>query len=317
MAEVVIIGAGQLGSRHLQGLKTARSSLNIWVLDNNPASLNVAEERYNSVNAVGEKAVHFVNDIQLLPNELDLVIVATGSKPRSSIVRSLTNNKHIQNFVLEKVLFPSLCEYEEIADLLEANEIKCWVNCPRRMYGYYQRLHDEIDNSQPLHMSLIGKDWGLCCNAMHFIDVFKYLCKDEIKSVSNSDIVPEIIESKRPGYIEMNGKLTVTSMNGNILILESTKEYNGDMILTIRNGEKEWIICEPKGWLKCNDNEYTIHVPFQSQLTGELTDMILGKGTCPLASYNESAKMHKVFLASIIESYNKITGEQHTSCPIT
>ena len=258
-----------------------------------------------------------MNDIQLLPTELDLVIVATGSKPRSSIVRSLIKNKHIQNFVLEKVLFPCLSEYEEIAGLLKNNAIKCWVNCPRRMYDYYQRLHKEIDFSQPLHMTLVGRDWGLCCNAMHFIDVFKYLCNDEITSVDNSAILPEIIGSKRPGYIEMNGKLTVSTKNGNTLILESIKEYDGDMILTIRNGQNEWIICEPKGWLRHDDKEYIIHVPFQSQLTGKLADLILGKGTCPLASYNESAQMHTVFLASILDSYNQITGEQHTSCPIT
>lgn len=54
MYKVAIIGADQLGSRHLQGLKTAVSPLSISVVDSSNESLQIAKERYDTVQAVGE-----------------------------------------------------------------------------------------------------------------------------------------------------------------------------------------------------------------------------------------------------------------------
>ena len=35
MYKIAVIGAGQLGSRHLQGLKLSKLKSDIWVVDNN------------------------------------------------------------------------------------------------------------------------------------------------------------------------------------------------------------------------------------------------------------------------------------------
>ena len=43
MKTVLIAGAGQLGSRHLQGVKTSKHELDIWVYDLSEDSLAVAE----------------------------------------------------------------------------------------------------------------------------------------------------------------------------------------------------------------------------------------------------------------------------------
>ena len=44
MKTILIAGAGQLGSRHLQGVKTSKYELDIWVYDLSEDSLKVAEE---------------------------------------------------------------------------------------------------------------------------------------------------------------------------------------------------------------------------------------------------------------------------------
>ena len=119
MYNVAIIGAGQLGSRHLQAMKTASSSLNIWVMDNHEESLKVAKQRYDEIPMIGEKSIEYVGSIDLLPQQLDLVIVATGSKPRASIVKKLLECSKVKYLVLEKVLFPQISDYEEIENLLK------------------------------------------------------------------------------------------------------------------------------------------------------------------------------------------------------
>ena len=47
ITNIAIIGAGQLGSRHLQGLKKAQLPMNIFVLDASEESLTICEQRYN------------------------------------------------------------------------------------------------------------------------------------------------------------------------------------------------------------------------------------------------------------------------------
>ncbi len=41
MKNILIIGVGKLGSRHLQGLTTAQTEMNIWVVDQSLDSLMV------------------------------------------------------------------------------------------------------------------------------------------------------------------------------------------------------------------------------------------------------------------------------------
>jgi prephenate dehydrogenase len=59
MFQVAIIGAGQLGSLHLQGLKSASSPLSITVMDSSEDSLRVAEERYLLTPQIGDKSIQY------------------------------------------------------------------------------------------------------------------------------------------------------------------------------------------------------------------------------------------------------------------
>ena len=142
MKNVVIIGAGQLGSRHLQGLKTADIEMSIFVVDNNPQSLNLAKERYNEITENPKIVnINYFQDLGMLPADLDLVIIATGSLIRDQITRLILKQKNVKNIVFEKFLFPSISSYHAISVLLETKHVNAWVNCPRRMFSYF----DEID----------------------------------------------------------------------------------------------------------------------------------------------------------------------------
>ena len=242
MYQVAIIGAGQLGSRHLQGLKIASSPLSITVMDSNDESLNVAKERYDAVSPIGVKNVNYVNSIDKIPSELDLVIIATGSKPRAAIVQSLLNHATVKYLVLEKVLFPSLADYFNVGRLLEDKGIRCWVNCPRRMYGSYKQIKETVDPTKPIYMTNADEDWGLCCNAIHMIDIFLYLTEETSYTVETKFLNNKIEESKRGGYIEMTGKLEVKTEKGNILTLISEKNFDGEKNFMIENGEDMYVI---------------------------------------------------------------------------
>lgn len=317
MYKVAIIGAGQLGSRHLQGLKVAASPLSITVVDSCQESLKVAKERYESVLGIGEKEAFFTDDINNLPSSLDFVVVATGSKPRAAIVKTLLNHSTVSNLILEKVLFTKLDDYDEIEFLLKRKEVRCWVNCPRRMFGSYQLIQKSLSCSEPITMEYKGTPWGLCCNAMHFIDVFMYLTGENTYSLDTTGIEPEIIASKRSGYVEMDGTLSITTPKGSTLTLTSSQALHNTAVVEIKNGLNYISLDESTGILIIDGKTVKVATPFQSQMTGLLADMVLSTGYCPLSPYEISALYHRTFIKEMLNKYNSITNEGSDMLPVT
>ncbi len=307
MYQVAIIGAGQLGSRHLQGLKHAASSLSITVMDSNEESLRVAKERYNAVPLIGEKNINFVTKLENLPSQLDLVIIATGSKPRSTIVKSLLNHAEVKYLVLEKVLFPVLEEYDSITSLLKEKKVSCWVNCPRRMYGLYKHLKEIINPNQPIIMSYADENWGLCCNAIHMIDIFMYLSNSFDYTIDKCLINSQLENSKRSGYIEMTGTLNISTRSGHTLSLTSLNDYHGEKGIRIKNGDRIIQISESENIWSINNECNHYSSPFQSQLTGILADELLVTGGCSLTTFTESSTYHITLIKVLLDKYNEIT----------
>lgn len=318
MKKVSIIGSGQLGSRHLQGLKTAQTEMEIWVIDANIKSLTVAKERCDAVEATTPKKVHYAQTIEELPEEIDLVIIATGSKPRASIIKSLLSRCNVKNLVLEKVLFPMLSDYDDIGNLLIEKNVKCWVNCPRRMYGMYKMIEAIIDKSKPITMIYGEENWGLCCNSIHEIDIFMYLTGEDSYTINTSLLNTEIEASKRSGYIEMTGCLKVTTPKGNELILTSENGFTGKPGITIINGPTKLFIDETHGFWNEGEERHEFKMPYQSQLSGVLADEVLIKGNCSLSTFEQSTSYHKPFIAALLEKYNIIINDKDNKLlPIT
>ena len=317
MYQVAIIGAGQLGSRHLQGLKSASSPLSITVVDSSEASLVTARARYEAVPCIGEKTARFVSGMEQLPSELDLVIVATGSMPRASIVRSLLNSCSVRYLILEKILFPRLAEYEVVGALLKEKGVKCWVNCPRRMFGLYREIREELDPSVPVVISMQNKDWGLCCNGIHFIDLMMFLTDADSFLIQTDGLHRVIHESKRGGYIEMTGSLQIITPSGDRMTLVSETDFSGEPGIVICNGKTVFEVDEVAGKVVRNGCSFPVRIPYQSQLTGLVTDLLFLTGSCLLTPFELSAKYHRIYIGSLLPVYNEIRGEECDILPIT
>lgn len=317
MKKVSIIGAGQLGSRHLQGLKTAQTEMEIWVIDASEESLKVAKERCEAVESKTTKTVHYAQKIDALPQNLDLVIIATGSKPRAAIIKALLNHVTVNYLVLEKFLFTRLQDYDEIEFLLKEKGVKCWVNCPRRMWPAYEEIKKRINSNEPVVLENEGKDWGMCCNTVHNIDIWLYLAGDCNFTVDMTEVEPHVIESKRNGYIELLGKEKFVSENGDMMVLGSYAEHEGGSNRIIRNAGNEIIIKESEGLWFINGEEHVSKTPYQSGLTGILADEIFATGSCRLSTYTISSQYHKPYLKAVLSFVNNIMGVENDSCPIT
>lgn len=307
MKTIAIIGAGQLGSRHLQGAHKSRNELDIRVVDSNPESLRVAEERYGQVEPTARHTARFVSSVDELPRAIDTAIIATGSMPRLAVMKSLLQGHTVGTLILEKFLFPEAAQYDEASRLIAEGNVKAYVNCPRRMYPSYDLVRSLLTPGKPLAMKVEGSEWGLCCNAIHYIDIFMSLSGAGDFTVDTAGLVPEILQSKRAGYIELNGTLRVSTPQGDSLTLVCATDGR-PMKVTIN----DMTLDEVHGKLTRGDESRDVATPFQSQLTDRLIDEPI-----VLTDYETSKKYHLVFLDAMLAYVNGITGRNDKLLPIT
>lgn len=320
----LIIGAGQLGSRHLQGLLKIEESQIIYVLDPSSQSLEVAKERANQLEHSTE--IIYVNSWESLPEEFDLVIVATAASVRAAIVKKLLTAHKVNNLVLEKILFQDLQSYSEIKDLLEKTKTPTWVNHPRRLASYYEEIKNEIaETGETAVFNVIGSNWGLACSALHFIDLFAFLSSSSVEQLDMDWLYNEVLESKRANTIEFNGTVKGIMKDKSIFTITSLSGLIGDISVVISTNSNRWIVQEGKSESIIHMNAadgFTPHIKkftteFQSSLTNKIAQGIFDNNTSVIPDYEEACASHIPFIAAALEKYNELTSNNTKICPIT
>lgn len=325
MKNIVVIGAGQLGSRHIQALSKVNFQAKIEVVDPLAASLEVARNRFNEMPSNHNiSGISFYSSLSELSSQVDLAIVATNSDIRANVVRQLVKYCDIKYLVLEKVLFQKPEEYPAIQSILDTKNVKVWVNHPRRILPYYAKLKELLTGSKQVSYQVQGGDWGLACNGLHFIDHLAFLtgCSD-LKEINTDGLNPFVTMSKRKGSLEVNGVLS-GNIGPHVFDLFCHHDTSpvviticSDKLNVIIDEENGWtrISTEDKNWKWAEENLKIIH--FQSELTNKIAENILDSGQCELPTFSEATKLHIPFINALLEHINRYGVEKHTACPIT
>ncbi len=320
---LLIVGAGQLGSRHLQAFSNLSNNYKISIVDPSVDSLKVAEDRYLESASTTSPSVCFFDSIDaLIEKEFLVVVIATSASVRLSVVRQLTENLKIQYLILEKVLFQSTEQLHEAQQLLTKAGIKAWVNCPRRQFIAYQQLKARYLKADSVSLTVNGSNWGLACNAIHFIDLWHYLSdfhSYNLKFESNA----RIIDSKRNGYKELLGTLNASSDDGKHQLSLTCSDYETSFLEIKANFDGDQVVlAEHQGdikWLDKNEDILEVQplkVLFQSELTDKVIHELLNTGDCSLTKFEVSKMLHAEFLSKIVDVFS-ISEKNNGLAPIT
>jgi len=315
---ILIIGAGQLGSRYLQGFVGSESELNITVVDPSRESLEIASARW--IEAGGDGSSHQIRWMQLLPSdfdEIDIAFIITSSKGRADVVRNLADKTKVRYWVLEKVLAQSNSELVKICSSV-TNSSGAWVNTPRRMMRWHAELKEIFTGNGPLNVTYSAGHWGLACNSIHFIDLVAWWSGEALVSVDTTALDHNWFESKRAGYFEITGELVAHFSDGTSLRLSSMEGAQAKPIRVALNDGVVWGVDESAGTAHSSNGERVLgRLEFQSQLSCSLVDEILQRGECDLPSLNESAPMHAIFLEAMLAHWNRSQNRNDDFVPIT
>lgn len=304
MNNIMIVGAGQLGSRHLQALCNLNNKNRIFVVDPSRDSLEEAKYRYDQVsNKSSPEVTYKIKMSDVFVSELSVVIIATNSAVRLQVIKELVKNFNIKYLILEKVLFQSTSQITEAKLILERKNIKAWVNCPRRQSEGYKKFAKICKSANNITMSVRGKNWGLGCNAIHFIDLWHFFTRfNNYRIIYDENC--EIISSKRDGYKEISGGFNAVSENRkHKLFVQCDQVTDGvtNVEISINIDEVEYTLDEKNGRItKINELSafQELKILFQSQLTHLTVTSLFEKGSCDLTSFDVSAMLHKEFLNS-------------------
>ena len=322
MLNIAIIGCGQIGSRHLQGLKTISGGANIYLVDVSAQSIDTALRRFHERN-MGDKFSLQVRLINQIDVDIDCAIISTDSSARSFVTNQLLRHTNVKNIIFEKFLFQTKSEYELVSNLLKENNVNAWVNQWMSSQPAFSEMFKWF-NGDLQSIDISGIQWGLGGNSVHFIDYFHSISNRNKLKLISADLDKNIVKNKRSGYLELTGSLLIENNKGLRLSLDSQRGSNDGLINIFMQGKSKKLHAKlTSGLLKCiftNELHESIEaehiIPLQSEMTGKIVDSICVNNKCSLPTYEESV-IHHMLIFDIFYKAFKNNLDNIPFCPIT
>ena len=319
---VAIIGAGQLGSRHLQGLAGCETPLTIYLVDPSQTSLEVARERFAVVPTSKFHTLITVEMVKNLPADLDFAIVACTAEHRFRIYQELLGIMDGASILLEKVLFQDLDQYPQASALDAASSTHTIVNLAQRYWPFFRKVRDEVSDKSQLLITITGSNWGLGCNAVHNVDIAEFIWQTPGTTTARLD--RDLQESKRPHCFEFTGEIETVMPSGGRLIQVSYADGQAPFVITAHAPEFAWVwdVTNSKS-LRANAEsnwkfvESELGAPFQSNLTTQLMNDILAGRETELPTLAVASASHVATLSQILASSDAHGHNFGRICPIT
>jgi predicted dehydrogenase len=319
--KIAIIGFGAMGCRHAQSLinNPQTASWEIFAVETSEDNFKLGLQKIGA----DETRIQRVESIIKLPDGVDMVIVATSSGPRFNIMNQLLD-KGIRFYLLEKIVFQSLAQFDHIIQRMKQLEVVAYCNFVNRYFDNYNHIRKQIQANPgiPVEMTVTGGEFGLGCNAIHYIDLFEYLTSSTGKVTIEYNLLEELESGNKRGteYKEFNGSLAAQNDKKQKLRITSFKAFETGIVINIRLGDHilHQLNENMSTAVEYNENGIRNHV-FNLLPTSKLTAIIcqdIFNGTCRLSTVQETRHTHAQ-LFGIFNNTLKLENKNETICPIT
>ena len=193
---ILIVGCGNLGQRYLEGILKSNLNIKIHVVEKNEVLLK---------KLLNEKAEFYHDYMNIKERNFDLLINSTTADNRFYLIKQYNSYFNVKNFIIEKVVENN---YNNLLNFNSLKLKKCWVNTFLRTLELFKKIKTEIgDNS--FNIRVIGGNWGLLCNSIHYIDLVSWLSEKRPSRIETKCLSNKFINSKRKGFVEIYGSFEV------------------------------------------------------------------------------------------------------------
>jgi len=314
--KILLVGCGNIGYRHLEGLLKADLPLNITIIEISKTTIKKQIEKIKKKKFKNKK-IFFSNNFLIKKKNFDLVICATTAHKRYDLLKKLVTRFYFSKVLVEKLAFQNSYDFEKALQLLKKNKIKCWVNCPRREYKIYKQIKMDNKTNDKLSIDVSGYKWNLASNSVHIFDLFYFLVGIPVNFDYKKTNLKKI-PSKHFKFFELSGKLRIKNKKYSISINDQRKIKG--FIIKIKTPNIKYYIDETREFVRINlgNKIYTkkINIPLQSQLTKTLLEKIIYNKKILLPTLLDSYLTHKL-VYSLFKKYFYIKEKRIINCQIT
>lgn len=313
-----IIGLGNIGKRHLEAVYKIKNEAYIFGYDPNKDALKNFDAPKDNIN---NKTFTFCNNMEMFPEYLDVAIISTSSAVRREMFEELINVSVVKFVIFEKFLFQRESDYFFVNEILTEKKITAYVNTSRRVYSGYNRIREELNECDSFKYDLVGSNWGLCCNIVHFMDCIKYLSSEETIEVTGFDCRSIPREAKREGYMELFGTISGKTKKCLSYSVSCMEEDNIPITICIETDNKTYEINESEDNVIVTDmlgnvDSYSLGDLYTSQCTTIIVEDLVDSGKCVLPLYEDSMQTHLAVLPFLTKEFEKY-GMEEGICPVT
>ncbi len=318
----LVVGCGNIGSRHLQSLTLLPYKMNIDIVDPNTKSIFLAKKKLNEINPLHNNIeLSWHNSLRDITDPYDLVIVATSAMGRVSLIQNLLklgNNR----FLIEKMVCQSVDEYDLLLSIMKTFQAKGWVNTNRRYFDTYREIQKILQNNQKINLFVIGANPRLGTSAIHYIDLFCWLINDYEVELSGKLLINKLFPNKRGDMLnEFAGTIMATGKNKSTLFI--TFIPDSDLPTTVNIfGEKDFFILDESNEKIISQNisfqnKYDFKFRHTSELTKFIVEDIVNNDFCKLPTLDDSYHIHCELFRIFNNHIKKLTNRDIQLCPIT
>ena len=312
MYKIALIGFGSIGFRYFEAInKIKLPNIELFIVDNKIKSL------IKNMN-LSKKFFKTSNNLKLIPKKIDLCIISTTCNNRHTLLKRLTNKTNIKNLILEKPLTQSPNELLKLNHILK-NMKNTWVNTDRRCLDIHKYIKSKLNKKNKILMKVEGNSWGICCNSLHFIDLFHFFCDQYLSSVEEKTFL-KWFSAKRIGFKELDDGELKLKFGKHELYLSSSKKKSStkNLKIFIKNGKKKFYIKEEMKQFELKYNEkisFFKNEPLSIKMTNILKKIIL-KNKSHLPHYSNSSRLYYPLISFFLKKW-QVFNPKSIKVPIT
>lgn len=314
---IVVIGCGNIGMRHIEGLGKSNKNFNVYVYDISTASIKKCKKISQDFTNLNLYYYNSIQKLSMVADIFDLAILATTATNRCHHLEyffSFLNSKH---WLIEKPISQSPDVLEKFSFF--SNNKNIWVNHAWRAMPYFKNLKSKYFKNKKIEMNIQG-NIGISCNISHFVDLINFFTNETPISVNTSKLNKRWINSKRIGFKEIHGSLICEFSRGSKLHLKSNQNYKKFKLSgRIIDTGVDFLIDINNGTFNFNN---TVIIPgsylYQSQLTGIIFDQIYHENKCDLTSLKVSINCYRPVINALLTHWQLTSGSSNDrNVPIT
>jgi predicted dehydrogenase len=305
--QILIVGAGNIGFRHFEGIIKSNLDFRISIVDPDPSKFARFQSHIKN-NAREKLQINFYRNLDFESESISVAIVATNSNVRPKVLEDLCTKHKIEAIVFEKLISHSAKDLDAM-EAMSFNQERAWVNYPRRIMDFYSNVSENLISRTSLDFKVEGLKWNLISNAPHFIDLVEFLTGSQLTTISHIELDNEMYET-RPGFMDATGKMVFEFSDMSRLDLISMKKRdntNAGVSISLNSRNVEVEINEQIGYAKGGLLKKEVHgkIEYQSELSMGIVDAIVLHGSSNLTTFRAAAHTHRIFITEV-ENYLRI-----------